>query len=65
MLVDDFRDEICIEIKAGDIKTETLQKYKQLGIDQDTMLSVLESFRAEMCLKNDEETEDMIMDNMD
>lgn len=29
------------------------------------MYSVLESFRAEMRLKNDEETEDMIMDNMD
>lgn len=65
MLVDDFREEIRLEIEAGNIKTETLKKYKQLGIDQDTMLSVLESFRAEMRLKNDEETEDMIMNNMD
>ena len=65
MLVDEFREEIRIEINAGNIKIETLKKYKQLGIDQDTMYSVLESFRAEMRLKNDEETEDMIMDNMD
>ena len=46
MLVDEFREEIRIEINAGNIKIETLKKYKQLGIDQDTMYSVLESFRA-------------------
>ena len=39
MLVDDFRDEILAEIKAGKIEYATLQKYKALGIDKDTMYS--------------------------
>jgi len=32
MLVDEFREEIRIEINAGNIKIETLKKYKQLPL---------------------------------
>lgn len=64
-LVDDFREEIRLEIEAGDIKTETLKKYKKLGMEQKQMFDVLEAFRAEMRLKDDEKTEDMIMECMD
>ena len=65
MLVDDFRKEKSIEISSGKINYSTLLKYKKLGMNKDTMLSVLDSFRAEMREKDDEITEDMIMDYMD
>ena len=44
---------------------EKLMKYKQSGMDKDTMLSVLDSLRLEMRQKGDERTEDAIMDYMD
>lgn len=68
MQINDFRDDILADaLKDVDetIGWEKLMKYKQSGIDKDTMLSVLDSLRLEMRQKGDEKTEDAIMEYMD
>ena len=65
---DGFREEVLRNLKSGSTPNdiyELLVKYKQSGMDKDTMLSVLDSLRLEMRPKGDEKTEDAIIEYMD
>ena len=61
----DFREEILTGIKNGTDLWEVANKYKNMGIDKKTMFDNLELLRREMREKDDELSEDCIMDVMD
>jgi hypothetical protein len=63
-----FKEEIMSDILNdvdASIVWEKLMKYKQSGMDKDTMYNALDSLRLEMRQKGDEKTEDAIMEYMD
>ncbi len=65
---DELRNEVLRNLKSGAESNEIYElliKYKQSGMDQDTMYNVLESIRVEMRELGEEELEDEIMDYMD
>ncbi len=61
----DFREEILTGIKNGTDLWEVANKYKNMGMDKKTMYDNLELLRREMREKDDELSEDCIMDLMD
>ena len=61
----DFREKILAGLKTGSDLSEVSEKYKNMGIDKDSMYRVLELLRQEMRAKKDEASEDLIMDLMD
>lgn len=61
----DFREEILIGIKNGTNLWKVADKYKNMGMDKKTMYDNLELLRREMREKDDELSEDCIMDLMD
>ena len=68
MEITEFREDILSDISSGVdsmIIWEKLIKYKELGMNKDTMYSILDSLRLEMRHKGDEKTEDAIMEYMD
>lgn len=68
MQTNNIKDEILSDALNNVDATlvwEKLMKYKQSGMNKDTMLSALDSLRLEMRQKGDEKTEDAIMDYMD
>lgn len=68
MITDAFKQEILSEIRNGvDVmkSRETLLRYKELGIDKDSMYSVLDSLRDEMRKNGEDELEDAIIEIMD
>lgn len=61
----DFREEILIGIKNGTNLWKVADKYKNMGMYKKTMYDNLELLRREMREKDDELSEDCIMDLMD
>ena len=61
----DFREEILIGIKNGTNLWKVADKHKIMGMDKKTMYDNLELLRREMREKDDELSEDCIMDLMD
>ena len=61
----DFREEILTGIKNGTDLWKVANKYKNMGMDKKTMYDNLELLRREMREKDDELSEDYIMDLMD
>lgn len=65
----DFIDEINERINSRnncvENRWEVLVKYKNLGMDKETMYNALDLLRAEFRSKDDEESEDIVMDYMD
>ena len=60
-----FREEILAGLKPGSDLSELAVKYKDLGMDNERMYHNLEVLRQEMRAKEDEASEDLIMDLMD
>lgn len=60
-----FREEILAGLKTGSDLSELAVKYKDLGMDNESMYHNLEVLRQEMRAKKDEASEDLIMDLMD
>ena len=61
----DFREKILTGLKTRADLGEVLGKYKTMGMDKDSMYHNLEVLRQEMREKEDEESEDLILDLMD
>lgn len=60
-----FSEEILAGLKTGSDLSELAVKYKDLGMDKESMYHNLEVLRQEMRAKEDEASEDLIMDLMD
>ena len=60
-----FREEVLKGLKTGSDLSEVSEKYKNMGMDKDSMYRVLEVLRQEMRAKKDEASEDLIMDMRD
>ena len=63
-----FKTDILNKIKmrsSDESIRSVLFKYKQLGMDKDTMYNCLESLRSELRENGDELSEEKIMDYMD
>ena len=68
MLTDLFREEMlsdCLNGVAPLVVQEKLMKYKQSGMDKDTMYDVLDSLRLEMHQNGNKKAEDIILEYMD
>lgn len=60
-----FREEILAGLKTGSDLSELAVKYKDLGMDKESMYHVLEVLMLELRENKDEASEDLIMDLMD
>ena len=60
-----FREEILAGLKTGADLSELAVKYKDLGMDKESMYHVLEVLMLELRENKDEASEDLIMDLMD
>ncbi|SMC30922.1 hypothetical protein SAMN06296952_0029 [Oscillospiraceae bacterium] len=60
-----FREELLAGLKTESDLSELAVKYKDLGMDNESMYHNLEVLRQEMRAKEDEASEDLIMDLMD
>ena len=61
----DFREKILAGLKTGSDLSELAVKYKDLGMDKESMYHNLEDLMLEMRENKDEASENLIMDLMD
>lgn len=60
-----FREEVFKGLKTGSDLSEVSEKYKNMGMDKDSMYHNLEDLMLEMRENKDEASENIIMDLMD
>jgi len=65
MEISEFRKEILLAKDNIDSLWKVAVKYRDLGMDKDTMYNELETIILELRAKGDEETEDRITDLSD
>ena len=61
----DFREKILAGLKTGSDLSELAEKFKDLGMDKESMYHNLEDLMLEMRENKDEASENLIMDLMD